>query len=144
MPATDLREPIRAALAAFAAQPLPAAAGAFFRILGYSSDRTLSMGSVQEFCGVYDSDGSRLSKFNPSRTWRSLDLIFQLTSADIARGTSQQLSLLEAEPADLRQIESYLFFALELKPADDGKLRSRSELADVARAINRNRSIWTW
>lgn len=139
MPANPetLKERIKADLVAFGSRSLPEAAHTFFRTLGYVSERTVDFGSVQAFCRTFDKDGTRLSKFEPAKNWTSLNLLFQLTSPDIARGSSRQLDLLAAEPADLRQIESYLFIALELRLPAPGEVRSRTELCDLARAINR-------
>jgi hypothetical protein len=135
--AIDQRQVIAEALAAFADQPLRRAATRFFNTLGYASERTLNIGSVADFLETFDREESRLERFNPRGSWREVQLIFQLTSADIAKGSSHQLSLLEAAPADLRQIDSYLFLAIDLSPPDEGKPRSRTQLCDLARAINR-------
>lgn len=134
---SELRADLTTALAAFGSQPLPVAARSLFASLGYTSKRTLDFGSVQTFCRTYDRDGLRLSKFNPADNWQSLHLLFQLTSADIAHGSDRQLDLLPSEPADLRDFNSYLFLSLELRPLPAGELRSRTELCDLARAINR-------
>lgn len=137
MPA-DLRAPIHSALAAFAAKPLRSAATDLFHTLGYHSDRTLNFGSVPDFLATYDPK-RLLAAFTPQTAWQSISLIFQLTSEDIAKGSSKQLNLLAPDPADLsqRKIESYIFIAIDLNPPPDGKLRSRTELCDLARAINR-------
>ncbi len=128
---------ISAGLAAFGSLPLPQAARAFFSTLGYASDRTLDFGSVKAFCQTFDRDGSKLVKFSPTENWLALNLLFQLTSPDIARGSTRQLDLLASEPADLRKIDSYLFIALDLRPLTAGELRTRTELCDIARALNR-------
>uniref|UniRef100_UPI003220437B Eco57I restriction-modification methylase domain-containing protein n=1 Tax=Paracoccus sp. TaxID=267 RepID=UPI003220437B len=139
MPAApaDLRPAIQAALAAFSQKPLREAALGLFATLGYASDRTVDFGSVPAFCRTFDQDGTHLAKLDPARNWASIHLLFQLTSSDIARGSIRQLDLLAPEPADLRQIESYLFLALDLAPPPDGKPRSRTALCDLARALNR-------
>jgi len=134
---TNLREQISAALTGFVAKPLREASRNFFKTLGYSSDRTLETGSVNQFCKTYDPKGTQLDRFEPAARWQSIHLLFQLTGADIARGSDHQLDFLPAEPADLRQIESYLFFALDLAPTADGKPRTRTDLCDLARALNR-------
>jgi adenine-specific DNA-methyltransferase len=133
------RSEIQSSLVSFGAKPLPDAARTLFAKLGYSSDRTLDFGSVRDFCRTFDREGERLAKFRPTENWQSLTLLFQLTSPDIARGSGRQLDLLPTEPADLsaRAIESYLFFAVELTPTADGKLRTRTDLCDLARALNR-------
>ncbi|MCC6415986.1 MAG: Eco57I restriction-modification methylase domain-containing protein, partial [Opitutaceae bacterium] len=137
--ATDLRTELATRLVAFSTRPLDVAARDFFSLLGYGSARTLASVSVSQFCKNYDASGTLLSRFDPISRWRSIDLLFQLTSEDIARSTGRQLDLIPPDPADLtaRAVESYLFFALDLAPGADGKLRSRTDLCDLARAINR-------
>jgi len=134
-----LRSTLKSALAAFAQKPLRTAARDLFAVLGYASERTLAPASVTQFCKNYDASGTVLSRFEPTSRWHSIELLFQLTSEDIARGSARQLDLIPPDPADLtaRAIESYLFFALDLAPVADGKLRTRTDLCDLARAINR-------
>ena len=134
----DLREPIQTALTAFSKKPLRDAAHDLFAELGYHSDRTLNFGTVSEFCDAYDKTGL-LKAFQPTQLWKNINLVFQLTGEDIKKGSSKQLNLLAPDPADLskRQIQSYLFVAIELKPLVEGKLRTRTDLCEIARAINR-------
>lgn len=132
----DLRTSIKNALAAFARKPIREAASALFNELAYRSERTLAFGTVADFCATYDKT-NLLATFQPTRTWHSIDLVFQLTGEDIAKGSSTQLSLLEPDPADLRKVQSYLFIAIDLKVPQDGKPRTRTELCEIARAINR-------
>lgn len=129
------RTSIRQALSAFGSSPLPVAARGLFITLGYQSDRTLTFGNVSAFQATYDPNDS-LADFAPLTSWNSIDLVFQLTSEDIAKGSSRQISLLEPDPADLREIKSYLFIAIDLRTAD-GNLRTRTELCNLARGINR-------
>jgi hypothetical protein len=82
---SDLRAALIANLAAFGSQPLPAAARAFFKTLGYQSDRTIPVGSVDAFCRQFDSEG-RLAQTKNSpptpvcfRTTRSSLASFSLT-----------------------------------------------------------------
>lgn len=131
-----LRESIQTALRSFGAKPLREAAFSLFAELAYRSERTLAFGTVADFCATYDK-ANLLAAFQPTRTWQSIDLVFQLTGEDIAKGSSTQLSLLEPDPADLRKVQSYLFIAIELKVPENGKPRTRTELCEIARAINR-------
>lgn len=137
MPAVTDRISIANALRAFASQPLEQASTDLFKSLGYSSERTLDFGSVGQFLSQFDEGNAVLGRFNPLENWLGIKLLFQLTSADIAKGSSQQLSLLDPEPADFRKIESYLFLAIDLKTSPDCRARNRTELCDLARAINR-------
>lgn len=139
MPVTDLRESIRTALASFSQKSLREAATTFFASIGYQSERRLDFGSIKNFLSSYDPELVCLGKFDPVANWRDIHLLFQLTSNDIALGSTHQLELLAPTPADLtnRAIETYLFLALDLIPPADGKPRTRTDLCDLARAINR-------
>ena len=132
----NLKAQIHRSLHAFTAKPLKIAASDFFKILGYSSSRTMNLGSVAEFLLTFD-PAKKLLKFEPEKNWQSIQLIFQLTGEDISNGTTGQLSLLPPEAADLRKIESYLFVAIDLKPLDDRATSNRAELCEIAREINR-------
>jgi len=136
---TDLKTQISESLQGFSSKPLREASFDLFSTLGYQSDRTLNFGKVDDFIDVYDPDLKNLKKCDPAANWQQIQLIFQLTSSDIAKGSSQQLHLMEGPPADLskRLIESYLFIALELTPSTEGNPRSRTDLCSLARAINR-------
>lgn len=134
----DLRQNIQSALQAFTARSVNEAAHGLFTTLGYQSERTLDFGSVSEFCAEHDKN-KLLAPFNPENNWKQISLVFQLTGDDIKKGSSTQLSLLDPDPADLskRQIQSYLFIAIELKAPADNKLRTRTDLCEIARSINR-------
>lgn len=137
----DLRPTITTALAAFSKEPLREAAHNLFAKLGYRSDRTLDFGKVAEFVSTYDKS-KLLAAYRPQDLWKSISLVFQLTGEDIKKGSDHQM---EFQPEDLRakadlsrrQIESYLFIAIELKPPADNKLRTRTDLCDIARTVNR-------
>ena len=69
----ELLKQIETALSAFGTAPLPAAASELLRTLGYASDRTLPIGSVDAFCRQFDSTGrldhpSALKAADPVRT----------------------------------------------------------------------------
>jgi hypothetical protein len=130
MPApTDLRPAIEQALAAFNPLPLPAAAQAFFKTLGYKSDRTIPVGSIDAFCRQFDSEG-RLAHPSALRDhWRSIHLVFQLTNEELSATTS----LFQDTVVKPGLLQSYLFFAIELT----GKDYARGKLTGIARQINR-------
>lgn len=136
---SNIKFQIESALKDFAYQPLAKASKVLFSVLGYASDKKLPIGGVSSFCEMFDAAGKILSKSDPVTNWKSIDLLFQLTSSDIAKGSANQLELLDlgVQQADLRKIDSYLFFALELNQLPDGTLRTRTTLCDIARAVNR-------
>jgi len=137
----ELRQPIKSALASFAKRPIRDASFELFTELGYRSERTLDFGSVGHFCSEYDKNGL-LTSFQPAANWQNISLVFQLTGEDIRKGSGRQMQFQTEDlrtPADLtkRQILSYLFIAIELKLPADNKLRTRTDLCEIARAINR-------
>jgi adenine-specific DNA-methyltransferase len=126
---SDLRAALIANLAAFGSQPLPAAARAFFKTLGYQSDRTIPVGSVDAFCRQFDSEG-RLAHPSALRDqWKSVHLVFQLTNEELSAHTS----LFQDNTIKPGLLQSYLFFAIELT----GKDYARGKLTAIARQINR-------
>ncbi|MGH7944133.1 MAG: hypothetical protein ACREH8_01080 [Opitutaceae bacterium] len=127
--AADLRPAIEQALATFGTQPLPAAARAFFKTLGYKSDRTIPVGSINAFCRQFDPEG-RLAHPSALRDqWKSVHLVFQLTDEELSATTS----LFQDTTIKPGLHQSYLFFAIELT----GKDYARGKLTGIARQINR-------
>lgn len=98
MPDLSLRPQIASTLGTFSSTSLPNASRELFNALGYHSERTIAFGSVSNFLANYDSK-SLLAAFNLQSAWQNIHLIFQLTSEDIAKGSSKQLSLLDPDPA---------------------------------------------
>lgn len=130
MPAvSDLRPAIEQSLAAFTAAPLPVAARIFFKTLGYQSDRTIPVGSIDAFCRQFDPEG-RLAHPSALRAeWKSIHLVFQLTNEELSATTS----LFQDTSIKPGLLSSYLFFAIELT----GKDYARGKLTGIARQINR-------
>jgi len=131
MPTPDIRESIKARLAAFGSKPLPEAARSLFASLGYESKRTLRISSVKQFCEAWDKDGNLTAKERASLNWlTALHFLFQLTDAEI----SLQRELGD-DPESLQptRIHSYLFLAAELPTGD----WSRTDLIALARALNK-------
>ncbi|MBP7951047.1 MAG: hypothetical protein KA004_15450, partial [Verrucomicrobiales bacterium] len=133
MPA-DLRQPIQSALQSFVSQPLRKSALSLLGILGYESDRTheLEGSSPDAFLELVESQKGE-AKFDQTKAlfpeWNSADILFQLTSEDLA-STSSLFKETDIKPGLL---QSYLFFAIELK----GKDYARGKLTGIARQINR-------
>lgn len=126
---SDLRTDLIADLAAFGSKPLSAAARAFFKTLGYQSDRTLPVGSVDAFCRQFDSEGRLDHPSAMKSEWRSIHLLFQLTDQEL----SKQNPLFKNTSIQKGLFESYIFFALELTGGD----YPRSKLTGIARQLNR-------
>ena len=106
-------------------------------VLGYRSEKRLSLkpNTPENFLGTF----AKNRPFNPAHAlladWRSVDFLFQLTDEEVrAVALGDQSSLFGSK--DEYQgavIESYLFFALELKP----RRYTRAELSGITRAVNR-------
>jgi len=124
-----LREQIQAALGAFASQPLFGAARELFRILGYSSDRTLPIGSVDAFCRQFDPTARLEHPSALKAEWKSIHLLFQLTDQELSR----QNSLFTDTTVQQGLFHSYIFFAIEL----NGDNYPRGKLTGLVRQLNR-------
>lgn len=133
MPA-DLRESIQSALATFSEKPLRAAAIGLLNTLGYQSDRTLDLAGSkpQSFLDLIVAQSAQ-SHFDESKAlfaeWKSADILFQLTDEELSRHTS----LFKETTVKTSLLQSYLFFAIELKSKD----YARGKLTGIARQINR-------
>jgi type I restriction-modification system DNA methylase subunit len=130
----ELRSVIQAALAAFQKKNLFEAATGLLAILGYRSDRTVNLGDSkpQTFLDFVH-DNARSGNFNEAKAlaadWQSADLLFQLTDEEL----SGHASLFKDTGVNAGLLQSYVFFAIELKDGD----YARGKLTDIARQINR-------
>ena len=122
---------MNSSLANFQTLPLKDAARQLLAKLGYKSDKFLvGAGSKpQDFLGDFASSQA----FDPDKAlfdeWKSADLLFQLTDAELSR-TAALFS-----ETDVRQtfLQSYVFIAIELKGTD----YARGKFSAIARQINR-------
>lgn len=133
----DIRSNIRPLLAGFATKPLSIAAREFFDALGYSSDRTLPINSLDQLRKILDKGGYLTEGNALLSRWRSVHMLFQLTEAEINSSTSGQLTLGFAAPWEIKIINSYVFFAVDLTLQANGEMPSRGELSAITRALNR-------
>jgi hypothetical protein len=129
----DLRDKITTSLQDFRSKPLRQAALSLLDTLGYRSDRTLDIkGSKHAFLDLIASQGGQ-TKFDESKAlfadWKSADILFQLSDADISR----ERSLFKDTKIQPGLLQSYLFFAIDLK----GRDYARGKLSAIARQINR-------
>lgn len=131
---SDLRPSIQSSLQALSSAPLRDAAKSLLKTLGYQSDRTLNLegSKPQAFLDLIASQGGH-TKFDETKAlfadWKSADILFQLSDTDI----SGQGSLFKDTKIQPSLLQSYLFFAIELK----GKDYARGRLTAIARQINR-------
>lgn len=134
---TDIRPNILSSLAGFATQPLSVAARELFRVLGYTSDRTLQINSLDQLLEILDKGGYLTEGNALLSRWRSVHMLFQLTEAEINDSTNGQFTFGFAAPWEIKDIRSYVFFALDLTLQADGEMPSRGELSTITRALNR-------
>lgn len=131
---SDLRDSIQSALASFAEKSLRAAATGLLGTLGYESHRKLDLpgSKPQAFLDLIAAQSAQ-TRFDEAKAlfqeWKSADILFQLTDDELSRHTS----LFKETNVKTSLLQSYLFFAIELK----GKDYARGKLTGIARQINR-------
>ncbi|HOG93786.1 MAG TPA: hypothetical protein PLE80_09465, partial [Opitutaceae bacterium] len=142
-----LREQIQTALGAFGSQPLIDASLGLLATLGYQSERRMKLRSntADGFCGTFD----RAKTLTPERAlladWQTVEFLFQLTDAEVQSATHAiaELPFDSTGRFDGAEINSFLFLAVELRPAaartgeQQGQHYTRTELAGAVRALNR-------
>jgi len=111
------------------------AATHLFNTLGYRSDKRIDLDSnaPDAFLREFNRDG----RLNPDNAlvgeWASVDMLFQLTGAEIENAQQGRLIFDARRQVDERIIESYLFFAVALR----GAAYTRTQLAGITREINK-------
>jgi adenine-specific DNA-methyltransferase len=130
-PRVDHRLKITDALRAFAAKPVPDAAKELLQVLGYASKRTLPISSPGQFLKELDPD-NRLTERDRDAFAEitALRLLFQFTDAEL---TAQKDLFDRGTGVETTQIQSYLFFAVELSKGH----YTRSVMSTLLRAINK-------
>ncbi|GAB4424743.1 MAG: hypothetical protein OHK0015_03890 [Chloroflexi bacterium OHK40] len=138
MTAATLRQTIAQNLVALEQGPLAAGARALLTTLGYQSERWLELEPTAEaFLEAFD-HGQRLNQANARLAeWRSVEMVAQLTSDDLAASSQLRLSL-DGSPAFAAQTyQSFLFFAVDLAGKPEGRPYTRGDLAAITREINK-------
>lgn len=124
---------LQTAVQAFGSQALRSSALGLFAELGYTSDRTLAVSSVDDFCSQFDSH-KRLDHPSAMKSqWESVELLFQLTDEEL----SNNATLFKDDTVSAGLTRSYVFFAIELKPSSVANDYTRGKLAAITRQINR-------
>ena len=119
MSSTNLKHDIQQALHACNHGPLTLSARALLETLGYRSDKRLDLSpnSAAEFQAQFDPQ----SRMNAAKAllpdWRSVDLLQQITEDEIGPALSAQGRLFQNRTVDDSNIQSYLFFAVDLTGA---------------------------
>jgi len=119
---------IQEAIQNFASKPVLDAAIHFFNALGYKSDRSIAVNSVEAFCQQFDPNDNLNHPNALKDHWKSIHLLFQITDAEL----SNQLSLFQDNSVKASLLQSYIFFAIELS----GKDYARGKLAAITRQLN--------
>ena len=129
----DLRTDIIDALGRFTESSLREASTALLGTLGYKSEKTLDIQSLDDLQrdldpnGFLNEDNALLSR------WSDVAFLFQLTGDEISSQTTGQMNLLENTAYDSKEVKSYLFFAITLTGAPP----TRTELSKITRSLNR-------
>jgi hypothetical protein len=118
MATLESREQIQDALKVFASGNLRDNARRLFEALGYRSEKRidLSPNTAEAFLEAFDPEKKLNKETALHKQWRSVDLLFQLTSDEINQTMQGQLPF-SGGRFDNKIIESYLFFAVDLKIA---------------------------
>ena len=125
----DLNQ-IRHALGTLRSGPLCKGAKTFLRSFGYESERTTTIGTVEDFLRQYevrDTLTDRQQKLFES--WTSVEIVFQYTAEEFSN-TIEAVSGLQFNPS---HIKSLLFVAVDLNRAD----HNRTYFVECVRAVNR-------
>jgi len=132
----DLRAAIQQRIQAFETGNLRDNALALLGTLGYASEKriTLAPNTVDSFLAAFDAAGIFRKKEARAVDWKSVDFLFQLTDDEIKLAGGQgMLGFDSSTKVDNRLIQSYLFFAIELRPDH----YTRTDLATITREVNR-------
>lgn len=134
MTSNDLRQSIRNAIQAFEKKTLREASIGLLNTLGYASDKIIEVPGSDPKAFL-----ELLNEHNPGIAidrakalfddWTGADILFQLTDEEL----SGQVSLFEDDTVRAGLLQSYLFFAIELKHRD----YARGKLTAIARQLNR-------
>ena len=130
-----LKEEISQVLNALKDGELRDQARKFFNTLGYSSERTLVLdGKSRSFITQFDSNGGASSTKAEQyflQVAEAVHIVFQVANEEIQY--SRQMNLLDGEGFDKGRAKSFLFIAVELRPAD----YARSKYAVMTREISK-------
>lgn len=131
----DLRSEIQQRLQAFDKGNLADNAIALLGALGYTSEKriTLAPNNPEQFLATFAQGKTLNEKLALPDEWKTIDFLFQLTADEILAAGNQK-SLFDSKGAyNGTVIESYLFFALDLK----GCHYTRTALAGITRELNK-------
>lgn len=133
----ELKYAIRDALYDFNNKPMSIAATSLLNTLGYRSDKRIELqpNNEKQFRAEFDPQ----KKLNGEKAlvgmWSSVDVLFQITDDEIQESMGGQPMMFASNRVDGAIINSYLFFAIQLKERE--KAYTRTELANITREVNK-------
>jgi hypothetical protein len=135
MTEVELRQAIAAALKRCQVAPLADAATHLWDVLGYASQKRLALkpNTLSNFLSMFSHGRALNDRYAMPDEWKSVDLLFQLTDEEVRTAANQQFDFESKGAYNGSIINSYLFFAIELK----GSHYSRSTLAGITREVNK-------
>jgi adenine-specific DNA-methyltransferase len=133
----ELKTLIVDGLSAFNNGSLLENATSLLNTLGYYSDKSLDLSpnSADNFLDTFDGKNIFQKEKALLESWRSIDIVFQLTDEEIySLGSGQRSLQFDAQnKIDNKIYQSYLFVALQLKKGH----YTRTDLANITREINK-------
>src|SRR5713101_8222511 len=131
----EVKKAIEAALQTFPKRPLAEAALHLFEVLGYTSQKrlTLSPNNLDNFIATFAQGKTLNDQYALPGEWQSIDFLLQLTDDAIRAAGNQQFCFESKGAYNGAVINSYLFFALELQ----GHHYTRTALAGITRELNK-------
>ena len=132
----EYKQKISDALQRFPSGELSKNAVHLLDVLGYRSDNQIDLGSnhPDAFFAEYDQQGNLNRDKLLSADWNSIDLLFQLTGDDLTLSNQRGWRFdSNVKQVDNTIIESYLFFALQLRNNN----YTRTQLSQITREINK-------
>ena len=129
------KQAIQTALKDFGTRPLADAASHLFEVLGYTSAKRLKLtpNNLDKFLTTFAGSKTLNDRYALPGKWKSIDFLFQLTDDEIRAAGNQQFLFESKGTYNGAVINSYLFFALELK----GSHYTRTALAGITRELNK-------
>ena len=126
---------IAAAIKKFQSQPLAEAALDLLGVLGYTSEKRLSLkpNTLANFLANFSQGRPLNDRYALSNEWKSVDFLFQLTDDEVRSAGNLQFDFESKGAYNGTIIHSYLFLAIELL----GSHYTRTDLAGITREVNR-------
>jgi adenine-specific DNA-methyltransferase len=131
----ELRQAIAGALKRFQIEPLADAATHLWDVLGYASNKRLVLkpNTLSNFLSMFSHGRTLNDRYAKPDDWKSVDFLFQLTDEEVRTSANQKFDFESKGAYNGTIINSYLFFAIELK----GSHYSRTALAGITREVNK-------